>query len=134
MTNNFERSIDYSLLEKVWPEWHIVRLIGESYFSKVYEIQHEEKNRIIRAALKIINIPKDDQEIQSVIDSGINGQDVRLYFRRQVTEIEEQCIAMKELHNCPNIVSYDECKVVENESGLGWTVLIRMELLTPFLD
>lgn len=134
MINNFARGIDYSLIEKAWPEWHIVRLIGESYFSKVYEIQHEEKNRIIRAALKIINIPKDDQEIQNVINSGINGQDVRLYFRRRVKEIEEQCILMKELHNSPNIVSYEECKVVENEGGSGWTVLIRMELLTPFLE
>ena len=41
-------------LHSVWPQWSIVRLLGEGAFGEVYEIQRNEYGRISRCALKIL--------------------------------------------------------------------------------
>ena len=41
-------------LQSVWPQWNIVRLLGEGSFGEVYEIQRNEYGRFSKCALKIL--------------------------------------------------------------------------------
>ena len=50
-------------LEDVWPEWHIVKELGQGAFGKVYEIHREDFGGSYKAALKIISIPADKGEV-----------------------------------------------------------------------
>ena len=38
---------------------------------------------------------------------------------------------MKQLNDCPNVVSCQDVEAIQKDNGYGWDILIRMELLTP---
>ena len=128
MENNSEKVSEVM----TWPGWEITRLIGEGSYGKVYEIQRTEDGEVYRAALKVIHIPKDEKELRSIRDEVIDENSVRMYLESKVKDIKAEYALMAKLRSCPNIVIYDDHKVIEHEDGLGWTVLIKMELLTPF--
>ncbi len=101
-----------------WPEWEIVgdAEIGKGSYGKVYKIKREYiGNREQFAALKVIRFT------DSTDKSHIN-------------EMVEEIELMTELKGHTNIVSYEDHKVVEDEEDSGCTILIRMELLTPFSE
>ncbi len=101
-----------------WPEWEIVgdAEIGKGSYGKVYKIKREYiGNREQFAALKIIRFP--DATDKSHID-----------------EMVEEIELMTELKGNTNIVSYEDHKVIEDEDDSGCTILLRMELLTPFSE
>ena len=41
---------------------------------------------------------------------------------------------MNTLKGSGNIVSYEDHAVIEHEDGIGWDIIIRMELLTPLQE
>ena len=43
-------------------------------------------------------------------------------------------ILMAKLKGNSNVVSYEDHILKEHEDGIGWDILIRMELLTPLFD
>lgn len=108
-----------NILSATWPEWEIVgdKEIGRGAFGKVYKIKREYiGNREQFAALKVIRV------------SDVN--DNRSAVEEMVKEIE----LMTRFKGRTNIVSYEDHKVIEDSDGFGWTILIRMELLTPFSE
>ena len=115
----------------VWPEWKIVRLIGEGSFGKVYEIQREEYGIVYKSAMKVITIPSNQSEIQSAYSKGLDKKGVTEYFHGYVEDLTREFALMAKLRGCNNIVSYEDHKVCEHSDGIGWDILIRMEFLTP---
>ena len=49
-----------------WPEWNIVKEIGEGSYGKVYEIERNQHGITEKDALKIIRIPKDRRQYDEV--------------------------------------------------------------------
>ena len=47
---------------------------------------------------------------------------------------KKEIAAMNALKGITNIVSVEDSTIQENEDGSGWTIFIRMELLTPFQE
>ena len=119
---------------KVWPEWKIVRKLGEGGFGKVYEIMRDSYSIVERRALKIISIPSDDSDIKRVMSEGMDKTTAKEYYNSLANEFIREIAFLSELRSAANIVTYDDYKVVERENGFGYEIYIMMELLTPLTD
>ena len=124
----------YKKYEPIFGEWSIVREIGEGSFGKVFEIERRDFGYTYKAALKAITIPHSQSEVKSVLADGMDEQSATSYFRGFVEEMVAEFVLMSKLKGHSNIVSYEDHRVVEHTEGIGWDILIRMELLTPLLD
>lgn len=122
------------LLKKVWPQWEIVKELGEGAFGSVYEVQRKDIGGTFKAALKFMSIPKTQKEIEDAITEGMDETTATTYFRSIMEDLVKEFATMEMLKGNTNIVSYEDHVVVEHENEIGWDILIRMELLTPFKD
>ena len=117
-----------------WNGWRIESLIGEGSFGKVYKIVKEELGYEYDSALKVIRIPQSQSELASVKSQGMNEESVTMYFRSMVEELVSEFALMSKFKGTSNIVSYEDHVIEENKDSFGWTIFIRMELLTPMYD
>ncbi len=122
----------YEIGTEVFGHWVIKRLIGEGSFGKVYEIERENFGTY-RAALKVITIPSNSVEVKNAREEGMDEKSIQIYFYSVVEDIVREFALMSRLKGMTNIVSYEDHEVVAHEDGIGWDILIRMELLTPLL-
>jgi len=118
-------------LHNLYPDWELIRLLGEGAFGKVYEIKRGEGGLEEHAALKVIHIPQSKSEIQLLQSE---GADVSAHFEELAKQLSNEIATQAKLKGNSNIVSYEDRKIVPDDDGIGQTILIRMELLTPLLD
>lgn len=118
-------------IEKVWSDWKIVKLIGEGSFGKVYEIVRNNYNIEEHSAMKVVQIPNSNAEVQSLKNEGIDQGSLREYYLSLVDDFSREIAVMAKLKGNPGIVAYEDYRVIEHEDGLGWDIIIRMELLNP---
>lgn len=118
-------------MKKAFGDWQIEKSIGEGAFGKVYKITREDFGHVYDAALKVIEIPQSQSEVESIRNEGMSEESVTQYFQGMVEEIVEEFALMSRLKGNSNIVSYEDHAVVPKEDGFGWEIYIRMELLTP---
>ena len=123
----------YKKYEPIFGYWKIVREIGSGSFGKVFEIEREDFGYTYKAALKAITIPQDPTEAERLMDDSMDEQNVTKYYRGFVQELVDEFQLMSRLKGETNIVSYEDHKVIPHEDGIGWDILIRMELLIPLL-
>ena len=121
----------YRQYEPIFGSWHITRQIGEGSFGKVFEIQREDFGTTYRAALKAITVPASEAELRDVMADGMDEEGVRTYFHTFVQDLVKEFALMSRLKGNSNIVSYENHQVIEHKDGIGWDILIQMELLTP---
>lgn len=124
----------YKALEPIFGSWRITRLIGEGSFGKVFEIERTDFGRTYKAGLKVITIPQNESEVKSTLADGMDIQSATTYYKEFVEEVVDEFALMAQLKGNSNIVSYEDHSVIEHKDGIGWDILIRMELLTPLLD
>lgn len=115
--------------EKVFTNWTVRELIGKGAFGSVYRIEREEFGTLYEAAMKKIVIPQTQEDIEDAISEGMDEQSVTSYFQSFVEEIVNEFKLMSQLKGHTNIVSYEDHMVIPHENGIGWDILIRMELL-----
>ncbi len=121
------------ILSDVWPEWEIVDEIGAGKFGKVYKIKREYiGDREQFSALKVIRIQPDSKNSDFIFNADDNS--TKNFQKSCVTDIVKEIELMSKVKGHTNIVSYEDHKVIEDENGLEWTILLRMELLTPFSE
>ena len=121
----------YKQYEPIFGAWHITRLIGEGSFGKVFEMEREDFGVTYKAALKAITIPASQSEVRSVMSEGMDESSVRTYFGGFVKKLVQEFALMSKLKGNSNVVSYENHQVIEHQDGIGWDILIQMELLTP---
>ena len=126
--------MDKELPVSAWPEWKIVEKIGEGSFGQVYKAQRTEKGKSFYSAIKIINIPGSQSELNSVRSETGNDQAAREYFQNLVEECIQEIGTMEYFRGNSYIVSVEDFKVMEYLDAIGWEISIRMEYLTSFLD
>ena len=80
----------------VWPEWQLVEKIGEGSFGKVYKAQRTERGRTFYSAIKIISIPGNKGELDSVRSEMNDEQSTREYFRNLVEDCVQEIYTMDE--------------------------------------
>ena len=123
----------YEIGSIVFDKWKICRELGQGSYGTVYEIQREDFGGVYKAALKVITVPQSGKELQSVLDEGMTPPQAKQYFYSVVEDIGRECAIMSRLKGTGNIVSYEDHAVLRHPDGIGWDILIRMELLHPLL-
>ena len=126
--------MDKELPVSAWPEWKIIEKIGEGSFGKVYKAQRTERGKSIYSAIKIINIPGSQSELNSVRSETGDDQAARQYFQNLVEECIQEISTMEYFRGNSYIVSVEDFKVMEYLDAIGWEISIRMEYLTRFMD
>lgn len=111
-------------------DWTIEKSIGEGAFGKVYKIVREDFGHTYEAALKVMEIPQSQAELDSLQNEGLSEQEIEEYYHGMVEDIVEEFTLMSKLKGHSNIVSYEDHQVVKKQDGFGWIIYIRMELLT----
>ena len=84
------------------------------------------------AAIKVISIPSDPSELDSLRSEGLDINASKTYLQGIVNDFVSGIQLMESLKGVQNIVNVEDYKVVEKTDGIGWDIYIRMELLTPF--
>ncbi|RDU25148.1 protein kinase domain-containing protein [Anaerosacchariphilus polymeriproducens] len=115
--------------EPFWGNWYVDSFIGEGSFGKVYKIKRTECGNVNYAALKIISIPKTENEIKQAYYDGMDERSASIYFKGIVDELYKEIDLMSQLKGSSNIVSYEDHMIKVCDNGIGYDVLIRMELL-----
>lgn len=126
--------MEYRIGSVVFNDWVITKELGEGATGKVYEIEKNGFGSSIKSALKVIHIPKTKSDIQAVMSEGMDKESVTGYFQEFVDEILHEIEVMVSLKEHPNIITYEDHCVIPHEDGIGWDILIKMELLTSLTE
>ena len=112
--------------------WRVVKRLGAGSFGAVYEIEKEDFGQKYKSALKVISIPQSEQDLSKIKKNiGKSDDSLEFYYKSVVSEVVKEFELMYKLKGTTNIVSYEDHQVRKHENGVGWDILIRMELLTP---
>ncbi len=121
------------VLKQIWPEWQIEgKPLGRGSYGVVYKAVRRDHGVESYAAIKVISIPSDPSEVDSLRSEGLNMDATRTYLQGIVNDFVSEIQLMESLKGIQNIVSVEDYKVVEKTEEIGWDIYIRMELLTPF--
>lgn len=119
-------------VKKIWSEWTIEKEIGHGAFGAVYKAVKEGYDLKSYSAIKVIRIPSEPISPDDDMSNSISVSGTRRYYQEYVNEVVDEIKMMQSLKGAPNVVIIEDYKVVENKDAVGWTIYIRMELLTPF--
>ena len=116
--------------QTLWPGWETVRMIGRGSFGAVYEINRQIFDDTEKAALKVISIPQNPDDIDEMYSDGYDEESITSTFQSHLKSIVAEYSLMRKLNGNANIVHCDDVKYVKHDDGIGWDIFIKMELLT----
>lgn len=120
-------------LRSIWPEWQIdEKPLGRGSYGVVYKATRNDHGVESNAAIKVVSIPQNESELESLRSEGLSENDSKTYLQGVVDDFVSEIQLMESFKGVQNIVSVEDYKVVERQDGIGWNIYIRMELLTPF--
>ena len=118
---------------ELWQGWSTVQKIGSGSYGNVYEIERQIFGEREKAALKVIHIPQRSEETDELRGMGFTEEGITLRYRNYLEEIVREYSLMAKFKGNSNIVACDDIRYEARQGEIGWTVLIKMELLTPIL-
>ena len=125
---------DYKKYEPLFDKWYIKKKLGTGSFGEVYLIEYSEFDQLYQSALKVISIPQSRDEIRSMMADGTDRQSIAKYYDDVLESFAAENALMFEVRGNSHIVSYEDHKIIPHEDGIGYDILIRMELLTPLTE
>lgn len=117
------------LLAETWPEWELGDRIGSGSYGRVYRIEKENHGHFYYAALKVIEIPSEPSETESLKQSGMGALSIRDYYEETAKSLKNEIDIMQILKSSANIVTIEDSAIIKKKDNIGWIMLIRMELL-----
>ena len=117
-------------INEVWAGWQPESLIGEGGFGKVYKARITLFGEETWSAIKVIHIPNDPAEIAEMRASGMSAANIQEYYKASVKQLVNEIKLMDKMKTASHIVTIEDYEVEEETETLGWTIYIRMELLT----
>ena len=115
----------------VFDHWVVEDKIGSGAFGTVYKIKREEFGREYRSALKVITIPPENSDVLNLRCEGMSKEEISAYYSDIAFSFMEEIKLLEELKGNSNIVSYEDHMIHRSEDGMSFTIMIKMELLTP---
>jgi len=127
--NNPNTSEPIYSYQPLFGSWYVDEQIGKGAFGTVYKVKRQEEGFYAESAVKIITFPSDEyyRDTQSII--GKNKDDLYEFFSSQLDSIRREINILHKLRFHPNIVIYEDHKIIQKEDRLSWDILIRMEYL-----
>lgn len=120
-------------ISSVFPGWKVVRTLGRGGFGSVYEIERDRLGKMEKVAVKVMNIPPDAGVIHEMRSEGYDDVSIKVRIKSDLDSFAKEYDNMRKLTHT-NIVSSDDLEYRENPDGIGYTLYMKMELLTPMLD
>ncbi|MCD7883375.1 MAG: protein kinase [Lachnospiraceae bacterium] len=116
-----------------WSDWEIVEKVGRGSYGTVYKVRRPLMGKELYCAVKIIDIPRDEDELESIRqDYGDEGS-VHSVLQSYVTDYIKEIELMANLKGISNIVTIEDF-AVEELSPSRWRIYIRMEYLQSFQE
>ena len=116
-------------INQIWPSWHTVELIGRGGFGEVYKAKRELQGEVFYSAVKVIQIPKDEQDVREMLAEGHTSQSIRYYYESAAKDLLNEIKVLDALKSAGNVMNIEDFDIREREDTIGWEVYIRMELL-----
>lgn len=123
--------VDYKKYEPFFGSWFVTKQIGEGSFGQVFEIEKQGRIKVKPSALKIIQIPHSPEDARIRLAEGADSDLLAEYYDSVLRELVREIEIMDELKGITNIVSMEDFEVKPHEDGIGYDLLIKMELLKP---
>ena len=120
-------------ISRLFPGWRIVRKIGQGGYGTVYEIAKERLGETEKAALKVMSIPNESGVIDELRSEGYDDASFKKRFESDLGSFVKEYKNMRMLTHT-NIVNCDDIEYEESADGVGYTMYIKMELLTPLMS
>ena len=126
-------------IKNIWPGWEIDSdsadkgILGSGSFGDVYRIRRSTHGITEYAALKVITIPRDSRELNQLRQELETQEQLSSYYLDVKESFESEYATMALVRGHANIVYCDDIRFEEHENKLGWTIYIKMELLTPMI-
>jgi serine/threonine-protein kinase len=121
--------------EPLWGTWQIESLLGEGSYGKVYKVSRREFGKTYYSAVKIISVPRNETELHELkSEELLNDSSLREFLFASVKDIVTEIDLLREFQGNSNIVNFQDHMIVERTDGIGWDILIRMELLTSLFN
>ena len=115
----------------VFDNWILGEEIGSGSYGRVFAAERRDLGEVYRAAVKIITVPRNRSEFQSIVHDSGSVEAAAAYCGELVRNLEREFSIMFRLRGRDNIVSCDDYRCIPHADGCGWDILIRMELLQP---
>ena len=84
-----------------------------------------------KAALKHISIPQNQSDVDELYSSGYDDASITAHYESYLADIVREYQLMTEMKGHTNVVNCDDIRYVQKDSGIGWDIYIKMELLNP---
>ena len=130
-----EEIIKINKMISQWPGWEVDSEIGRGAYGRVYRIKRSSAGfgEFEYQALKIISIPLDEDQTDFFLMDEEERERKNIYYWTMANKLAGEATFMRDLEGCPYVVRYYGHLILPHSDGrLGWDILIRMELLTPF--
>ena len=109
-------------------DWEVLRKIGEGAYGRVFEIGKTVYGIEKRSALKVISIPKSEQERRQLAME-MDEESVTQYLTSVVDDAVSELNVMIKLSEHPGIMRCEDFAVVQYEEDSSWDIFMRLELL-----
>lgn len=119
------------IINAAWPEWTLEKQIGCGSYGTVYRAIRSDFDFKSYSAIKVITVPFSNAEVDSLKSEGLDTDETRTFLKGVVNELIKEIQIMQSLKGMQSIVSIEDYKVIERTDEIGWSIYIRMELLTP---
>lgn len=119
-------------IDHLFKDWYVVDVLGYGGFGTVYKIERNRFGNIERAALKVMHIPSDRNFIYELRANGYNDVSIKQRLKSDLDSLSKEYSRMREVMHT-NIVNCDDIEWEENAGEPGYTIYIKMELLTPLI-
>lgn len=118
------------LKEPYFGSWYNDGNLGSGAFGTVYSIyRNSPDGQKIFAAMKVLRVPRSGVEVDELKSQGYTSRQIKAMYMPQLKRLQGEIDVLKSLRGDDHIVIYEESQIVEDPSGLGWEVYIRMEKL-----
>lgn len=101
-------------LKQIWSEWQIEgKPLGKGSFGVVYKVVRRDHNVESFVAIKVISIPDNPSEVDSLRSEGLDMNATRTYLQGIVNDFISEIPVMESLKSVQNVVSVEDCKLVD---------------------
>ena len=125
-------SMHEKIIQDIWPSWIAEDCLGEGAYGVVYRARRIDSGTL--AAIKVIDIPSDSQQIAQLSAEGCTPEQISTSLQAIVHDVTEEIRLMESVKGNTNIVSIEDYAIRQTSDAPHWTILIRMELLTPLME